>query len=105
MHYTWKIYKSRIKIINLKYQLPCGTKDLNYLADHILSQIFKIILSISSKASKRNLNEIKNRIIFKTKTGYYLELLSPETRKLHGSTKSKISEDGNGKSVPNLEIT
>ena len=41
------------------------------------------------------LNEIENRIIFKTKTGYYLELLSPETRKLHG----------NGKSVPNLEIT
>ena len=51
------------------------------------------------------LNEIENRIIFKTKTGYYLELLSPETRKLHGSTKSKISKDGNGKSVPNLEIT
>ena len=27
-------------------------------------------------------NKIKNRITFKTKIGYYLELLTPETMKL-----------------------
>ena len=33
-----------------------------------------------------------NRIVFKIKRGYYLELLSPETIKLLGSTKSKITK-------------
>ena len=34
--------------------------------------------------------KIENRITFKIKTGYYLELSMPETMKLLGSTKSKI---------------
>ena len=44
-------------------------------------------------------------ITFKIKTGYYLELLTPETTKLLGSTKSKITKDKNGENVPHLEIT
>ena len=44
-----KIYKSHTKIINLKYQLRQGMKNLNYLMGHILYQIFKTTLSISSK--------------------------------------------------------
>ena len=35
-------------------------------------------------------NEIKNRIVFKIKTGYKLELLTPETMKLLGSTKKML---------------
>ena len=50
-------------------------------------------------------NKIKNRITFKIKNGYYLELLTPETMKLLGSTESKISKDKNGENVPHLEIT
>ena len=34
------------------------------------------------------INKIENRVTFKIKTGYYLELLTPETMKLLGSTKS-----------------
>ena len=34
-------------------------------------------------------NKIENRITFKIKTGYYLELLTAETMKLLASTKSK----------------
>ena len=49
-------------------------------------------------------NKIENRITFKIKTGYYLELLTPETVKLLGSTKSKITKDENGENVPYLEI-
>ena len=41
----------------------------------------------------------------KIKTGYHLELLTPETMKLLGSTKSKITNDENGENVPHLEIT
>ena len=37
-------------------------------------------------------NKIENRIAFKIKTGYYHERLMPETMKLLGSTKSKISK-------------
>ena len=37
-------------------------------------------------------NEIGKRITFKIKTGYYIELLTPETMKPIGSTKSKITK-------------
>ena len=50
-------------------------------------------------------NKIENRITFKTKAGYYLELLTPEAMKLLGSTKNKINKDENGENVPHLEIT
>ena len=45
--YMEKYKKSHIKIINLKCQLHHGMKNLNYLMDHILYQIFKIILKTS----------------------------------------------------------
>ena len=38
-------------------------------------------------------NKIENRIIIKIMTGYYLELLTPETMKLLESTKRKITKD------------
>ena len=51
------------------------------------------------------LNKIENKITFKTKTGYHLELLTPETMKLLGSTKSKVIRDENGEMMPHLENT
>ena len=48
---------------------------------------------------------MENRITFKIKDGYSLEFLTPETMKLLGSTKSKISTNENGENVPRLEIT
>ena len=50
-------------------------------------------------------NKIKNRITFKIKTGYYLEHLATETKKLLGSIKSKITKNKNIENVPNLQIT
>ena len=46
-----------------------------------------------------------NRITFKIKARYYLELLTPETMKLLGSTKSQIKKDENGENAPQLELT
>ena len=43
-------------------------------------------------------NKIKNRIVFKIKTGYKLELLTPETMKLLG-----VDSDKNSENVPKLE--
>ena len=51
------------------------------------------------------MNKLENRITFKTKAGYYLELLTPETMKLLGSTKSEITKNKNGENVLRLEIT
>ena len=48
-------------------------------------------------------NTINNRIVFKIKTGYKLELLSKETMKLLGSTKDIINSDKNSENVPRLE--
>ena len=44
---------------------------------------------------------MKKRITFKIKAGYYLELLRPETMKLLGSTKNKIT----GENMPHFETT
>ena len=66
-------------------------KSLNYVMDHMLYQICKITLNTSSKNKKHETvtdnpsirifgNKIENRITFKIKTGYYIELLTPETR-------------------------
>ena len=41
-----KTYKNHTTTINVKYQLQHGMINLNYLVDHILYQIFEIILSI-----------------------------------------------------------
>ena len=56
-------------------------------------------------STKIYVNKIENRITFKMKTGYYLELLTPETMKLLGSIKNNITKDENGENVPHLEIT
>ena len=45
---------------------------------------------------------IENRITFKIKTGYNLELLTPGTMKLLGNIKNKITKDKNGENVPHL---
>ena len=47
-------------------------------------------------------NKISNRIVFKIKTGYKLELLSKKTMKLLGSTKYAIDADKNSENVPRL---
>ena len=42
--------------------------------------------------------------MFKIKTEYYLEILTPETMKLFGSTKSKITKNETDENDPNIEI-
>ena len=72
-------------MINLIYQHQHRMRNLIYQMDLILYQIFKI------KKHEKNINEpsiqiyfnkIENRITFKIKNGYSLELLTKETMKL-----------------------
>ena len=79
--------------------------------DHILHQILKIFIlkkhgeNIDNPSVKIYINKTENRITFRIKNGYSLELLTPETMKLLGSTENKITKDKNGENVPHLEIT
>ena len=77
IYYTWK---------------NIGMILLIYLMVFILFQILKIILNLSLKNMKLYPNKVKNMIVFKIKTGYKLELLSPETMKLLGSTKKVVDK-------------
>ena len=47
----------------------------------------------------------RNRITFKIKSGYSLELLTTEKMKLLRSTENKITKDKNSGNVPHLKIT
>ena len=78
--------------------------------DRILRQTFKIILkkhgeNIDKPSVQIYVNKIENRLTFKIKNRYSLQLLTPETMKLLGSTENKITKDQNGENVPHLEIT
>ena len=48
---------------------------------------------------------MENRRTFEIKTGCYLELSTPETMKLLGSTKSKIMKDKNIENVLQFKIS
>ena len=84
--------------------------NLNYLADPILYQMFKITLSIFKYNENIDdpaiiifVNKLENRTTFKIKAGYYLQFLTPETMNILGRTKNKITKDKNGENVPHLE--
>ena len=49
------------------------------------------------------MDEIKNRIVFKIKTGYIPELHLKETTQLLGSSKKVIHNNKNGELIPKLE--
>ena len=49
------------------------------------------------------MRKTENRIRFKIKTVYYLELLTLESMNLFRSTKNKITKDKNLENIPYLE--
>ena len=93
---------------NEEFTLPDGSYSVSDIQDYF-EYIFKKHGEKSNKNNKPSvkiyINKIENRITFKIKNGYSLELLTKETMKLLGSTKNKITKDKNEKNVPHLEIT
>ena len=81
--------------------------------DHILHEMFNIILNIFEKYGEKTdnplvriyVNKIENRNSFNIKKGYCLQYLTPEMMTLLVSTKSKITKDKIGENVAHLEIT
>ena len=48
-------------------------------------------------------NKITDRIVFKIKTSYKLELLTPQTMRSLGSSKNDVDKEKDGENVPKLE--
>ena len=99
---TWKNIKSeynnnKFKISaptwNDTFDLPDGSYSISDIQDYFEFIINKYETLAENSAIQIYPNKIKNRIIFKVKTGYKLELLSPETMKLLGSTKKVVDKD------------
>ena len=83
--------------------MPDGSYNISEIHDYI-EYIIKKHETIGENAPILiYANTINNRIVFKIKTGYKLELLSKEAMKLLGSTKDITDADKNSENVPKLE--
>ena len=89
---------------NDKFELPDGSNSVSDIQDYFEYILKKHGENTDKPSVQIYVNKIENRITFKIKDGYSLELLTPETMKLLGSTENKITKDKNGENVPHLEI-
>ena len=87
-----------------KFELPDGSYSISDIQDYFECILKKHRENVDNPSIRIYVNKIENRITFKIKTGYYLELLSTETMKLLGSTESKITKDKNDENVLHLEV-
>ena len=87
-----------------KFELPDGSYSTSDIQDYFEYIHKKHSESADDLPIDIFVSKNENRITFKIKNGYYLELLTPETMKLLGSTESKITGEKNGENVPHLEI-
>ena len=99
IRYTWKNIESdynnnKFKISaptwNDTFDLPNGSYSISDIQDYFEFINKKHETLIEYPSIQIYPNKIKNRIVFKVKTGYKLELLSPETMKLLESTKKML---------------
>ena len=113
IYYTWKNIKSsynnnKFKISaptwNEESELPDGSYSISDIQDYFEYILKKHSESVDNPSITVYINKIENRITFKIKSRYYLELLTPETMKLLGSAESKITKGKNGENVPHLEV-
>ena len=88
---------------NETFDLPDGSYNISEIQDYIEYITKKHETIGENEPILIYANTINNRIVFKIKTGYKLELLSKETMKLLGSTEDIIDSDKNSENVPRLE--
>ena len=112
IYYTWKNIKSKYSNNKFKISAPTWNDEFDFPdGSYLISDIqdyFEFIIKkhktlTENPPIKIYVNKIKNRIVFKIKTGCKLELLTPETMKLLGSTKKDVDKDKDGENVPKLE--
>ena len=101
IYYTWKNIKSKYNNNKCKisaptwndtFDLPDGSYSIANIQDYFEFIIKKDQTLTENPTVQIYPNKIKNRIVFIIKTVYKLELLTPETMKLIGSTKKDIKQ-------------
>ena len=111
IYYTWKnvkstYYNNKFKISaptwNETFDLPDGSYNISEIQDYIEYIIKKHETIGENPPILIYANTINNRIVFRIKSGYKLELLSKETMKLLASTKDTIDVD-DSENVTKLE--
>ena len=114
IYYTWRNIKSsynnnKFKIStptwNDKFGLPDGSYSVSNIQDYFEYILKKHGENIYKLSLQIYVYKIENRVTYKIKGGYSLELLTSETMKLLGRTENKITKDKNGENVPLLKIT
>ena len=101
IYYIWKNVKSeynnnKFKISaptsNENFDLPDGSYSIDDIQDYFEFIIKKHETLTDNSPVQIYVNKIKNRIVFEIKTGYKLELLTPERMKSLGSTKKLLTK-------------
>ena len=101
IYYTYKNIKESYKNNEFKisfptwteeFELPDGSNSVSDIHNYFQNILKKHETVTDNLSIMVSVNKIENRIMFKIKTELYLELLMPETMKLLGSTKSKITK-------------
>ena len=87
-----------------EFELPDGSYSISDIQDYFEYILKKHSESVDNPPIEIFVSKNENRITFKIKNGYYLEILTPETMKLLGSTESKISGEKDGENAPHLEV-
>ena len=112
IYYTWKNIKSEYNNNKFKISAPTwndtfdfsdGPSSVSNIQDYFEYFIKKHETIAHNPPLQIYVNKIKNRIVFKIKTVYKLELLSKETMQLLGSSKKDIDKNKDGEVVPRLE--
>ena len=113
IYYTWRNikteynnnkFKNSAPTWNETFDLPDGSYSIANIQDYFEFTIKKHETLTESPSVQIYAIKIKNRIIFKIRTGYKLKLLTPESMKLLGSTKKIIDNNKNGERAPKLEV-
>ena len=112
IYYTWKNIKSEYNnnkfnisapTWNSEFNLPDGSCSIEQIQDYFEYIIKKHETVADNPPVQIYVNKIKNRIVFKIKTGYKLEILTEETMQLLGSSKKVIDKNKDGEIVTRLE--
>ena len=72
-----------------EFKLPDGSYSISDIQDYFEYILKNHSENVDNTSIRIYVNKIENRITFKIKSGYYLELLTPEAMKLLGSTERK----------------
>ena len=83
--------------------MPDGSYSIEQIQDYLKYLIKKHETIADNLPVQICVNKIKNRIVFKIKIRYKLELLTEETMQLLGNSEKVIDKNKRGEIVPRLE--